>query len=234
MSQSNKKILVSGCGISYSKQQEKSWVKILHTMGVKIKDVGGPAVSNQWILNKVICELSSNTNYTHAIIQLSAIGKLDVEVFDNRESELVKADSLRNFTVQGIWPSSFSTEHQAKKLYNQFLVSPKLEVEDLFCKLILLADFCKRRQIELIVYEGYDVQWDKYSDQLIDIVENLNDPWYTQYQKSDSYAHHNYQNYNTVPCLDFQIELASLVSKRVGIDLSTKLEWLKQKLQSST
>jgi hypothetical protein len=60
---SNKKILISGCGFSFSKQERKTWVNVLKSVGVNIVDVGGPAVSNQWILNKTFINKNQHKQY---------------------------------------------------------------------------------------------------------------------------------------------------------------------------
>ena len=112
MSLSNKKFLVSGCGFSWSGQERKTWVNILRAVGVDLVDVGGPAVSNQWIINRAFQQLLAN-QFDHVIIQLTSLGKLDVEINAERQ-HLVNNDSLRNFVVDGIWPSSHSQEHPAK------------------------------------------------------------------------------------------------------------------------
>jgi hypothetical protein len=137
MSLSNKKILVSGCGLSWGSQERKTWVNILKIGGASIIDAGGPAVSNQWIINQSILQAMSNTDITHVVIQLTSIGKLDVETNPDRIAELVESDQLRNFTFNGIWPSSHSTNHPAKQLWKTWLSSPGLELQDIFCKLVL-------------------------------------------------------------------------------------------------
>jgi hypothetical protein len=59
---SDLKILVSGCGITYSKQKVQTWPNIFRLLGCTIVDVGGPAVSNQWIINKTFLELQDDVD----------------------------------------------------------------------------------------------------------------------------------------------------------------------------
>ena len=47
------KILTSGCGLSWSKQDRPTWVNVLKLCGVEIDDQAGPAISNQLILNNI-------------------------------------------------------------------------------------------------------------------------------------------------------------------------------------
>ena len=53
------KILISGCGISWSMQERPTWVKVLRLCNVDIDDQAGPAISNQMILNNMISLISS-------------------------------------------------------------------------------------------------------------------------------------------------------------------------------
>jgi len=226
MSESNKKILVSGCGISWGRQLHKTWVNILRSVGADIVDVGGPAVSNQWILNKTFVELL-NQEFDHVVIQLTSIGKLDVEVDVERERELVKNDHIRNFTIDGVWPSSRSSDHPSKALYNQWLSSPRLETEDLFCKLILLHDWCQHRSIDLTVVAGYNIPWTDHHKKFInEFVSGT--PLYTQYQESIWYKLHDHLNYNTVPNIQFQLHLAEVLAQKTCPDLVPRIQKLQQ------
>ena len=214
MSLSNKKILTSGCGFSFSRQERKTWINVLNSVGAGIIDVSGPAVSNQWILNKTFLKLLETKDITSVIIQLTSIGKLDVEVDSERQKVLVDTDSLRNFTIDNVWPSSHSTDHESKKSYNQWLSSPGLETEDIFCKLMLIHNWCAVHQIELFVLEAYTIPWTNIQfTQLKNIVVNLGNPLYSQYENSPQYAYHDFLNQNTVPCLLYQIEVAKYVSR---------------------
>lgn len=213
---SNKKILTSGCGVSWSGQSKKTWVNILKTLGGDIVDVGGPAVSNQWILDRAIENITRTTDITHAIIQLTSLGKLDVEVDQERIDELVTTDSLRNFVIQGVWPSSSSQEHQSKQLWDKWLSSPGLELQSMCCKLILLEHWCKNHNIKLVVFQGYDLSWNaSQKSQLCSIFDFDAVPAVLEYYDSDLYQYHDHNKQNTVPCLEFQFELAHRVSKQI-------------------
>ena len=210
MSQSNKKYLVSGCGLSFGGQERKTWVNVLRTAGLNIADVGGPAVSNQWILNKAITAVFEN-NYDCVIIQLTSLGKLDVEVDPERIKELVEPDTVRNFTYQNIWPSSASLEHTSKQLWRQWLSSPGLEMEDLVCKLLLLDAYCRSRRIQLQVYQGYSIPWSDTPRFMIADIVRTNTNLYDAYPKSDYYQYHDHSN--SVPCLLYQFELAEQIAR---------------------
>lgn len=224
MSQSNKKILISGCGFSYSGQERKTWVNILRSVGANIVDVGGPAVSNQWIINKTFTKLLEDPTVDIVILQLTSIGKLDVEINDERVEQLVEPDSLRNFTFQGIWPSSHSEEHLSKQLYTQLLYSPQLETEDLFCKIMLLTHWCITHNIKLIILQAYDIPWtNQHVEQLRDIILNLNDTLFSQYKCSPTYQYHDSTNSNAVPCIQYHCELADLISRLIAPDLLDRI-----------
>ena len=226
---SNKKVLVSGCGFSFGGQERKTWVNVLRSVGVDIVDVGGPAVSNQWILNRVFLKLLEDSSINHVVLQLTNIGKLDVEVDTQRQIELVDTDSLRNFTVDGIWPSSVSIDHESKKLYNQWLLSPRLETQDVFCKTILLHDWCKSRNIEITVLQGYHIPWtDQQKILLGSIILNMSDPLYDQYQRSEFYKYHDHVGQNTVPCKQYQIDLAANVCKYIDTMFLPRIERMLQ------
>ena len=210
MSKLNKKFLISGCGLSFGGQERKTWVNIFRAAGVKLTDVGGPAVSNQWILNKAILALY-DCQYDAVIIQLSGIGKLDVEINGERYNELVVNDPIRNFTYQNIWPSSASDEHISKQLYYKWLVSPTLETEDLLCKLLLLKNLCNQQNIDLYIFQGYCIPWSGKQKELLDgIIYNLNNDLYSAYPNSEHYQFHDHTN--TVPCLSYQFVLAKTIA----------------------
>lgn len=209
MSKLSKKFLISGCGMSWSKQEKKTWVNIFRAAGLRITDVGGPAVSNQWILNKAIIELY-NSSYDTAIIQLTSLGKLDVEVDSNRIAELVNTDSVRNFTHKGVWPSSASDDHVSKKLYYQWLFSPNLEIEDIVCKLLLLSILCKQKNIKLYVYQGYNILWSAEQKKLLDDVITDSTSLYDEYLNSVHYQFHD--DTNTVPNMSYQFSLAKMIA----------------------
>ena len=231
MSLSNKKVLVSGCGFSYSGQERKTWVNVLKAVGVNIVDVGGPAVSNQWILNQAFLKLLADNTINQVILQLTSIGKLDVEVDAQRQKELVDNDSLRNFTVNDIWPSSHSTDHQSKKLYNQWLSSPGLETQDLFCKIMLLVDWCKTRQISITVLQGYEIPWTETQVIVLkSIITNISNPLYDQYINSEFYKYHEFDHENSVPCRQYQFDLAMIISKIVDPVFQSRLEKIQNKI----
>jgi hypothetical protein len=209
MSQLNKKFLISGCGLSWSGQERKTWVNILKASGLKITDVGGPAVSNQWILNKVILELLKN-DYDTVIIQLTSLGKLDIEINEERIQELVVSDSLRNFTYKNIWPSSVSDEHESKKQYYKWLMSPTLEMDDIVVKLVLLNELCTQRKINLFVFQGYDIPWTEEQKKLVHKIIVDQPSLYNAYPNSVHYKFHDYTN--SVPCLSYQFVIAKLIS----------------------
>ena len=117
---SNQRVLISGCGLSWSGQESIVWSKILKIAGIDILDVGRSAISNQWIINKTILNLFKDQNINIAFVQLSSLGKLDVELTSERIEELMEKDSLRNFSFDNIWPSSCSTEHISKQLWEKW------------------------------------------------------------------------------------------------------------------
>ena len=217
----NKKILVSGCGFSCSDQERRTWVTVLKSTGVNIVDVGGPAVSNQWILNKVFVRLLEE-QFDEVVIQLTSLGKLDVEVDLVRELALVKSDSLRNFTLDGIWPSSHSREHQAKALYYDYLSSPRLEMEDLFCKLVMLSNWCKTHGQRLTILQAYPITWTKQQRPHVDIFNSV--PLYQAYTESELYRLHDFENSNAVPNIHYQIQLAKTLAKHLGLHVTDKIE----------
>lgn len=212
MSSSNKKLLISGCGFSWGRQQRKTWVNVLRASGADITDVGGPAVSNQWILNRAFLAMLED-HYDHAVIQITSTGKLDVEIMGNRYRDLVATDSLRSFVVDDIWPSSHSSDHPAKSLYNEFLRSPNLETQDLFCKLLLLEDWCRNHGTRLTVLQAYHIPWtEQQRDKLAHLIDHMEVPLYEQYQLGKHYEHHDHRDSNMVPCIDYHCDLAMYVA----------------------
>lgn len=233
MSSSNKKLLISGCGFSWSRQSKKTWVNVLRASGADITDTGGPAVSNQWILNRAFLNLREN-QYDHVIIQLTSIGKLDVEIMGNRYRDLVATDSLRNFIVDDIWPSSHSTEHPAKSLYQEFLLSPSLETQDLFCKLLLLEDWCRHRGMRLMVLQAYHIPWsDQQRADLSHLIDDMEMPLYEKYENSAHYQKHDHSDHNMVPCVDYHCELAMYVAMRTVPELAHKLIRIQEAYQAT-
>jgi len=227
---SNKKILVSGCGFSWSNQQHKTWVNVLKSVGVPMIDVGGPAVSNQWIFNKTVLALQNHSDIETVILQTTMIGKLDVEINAARVAELVTTDSVRNFVYNGVWPSSLSDEHCSKRLYNQWLSSPGLETEDLYCKIHMLSSMCREIGAQLIVLQAYEIPW--LQSQLLHMppnVINVDYPLYQEY-KSSWYQYHNYTNGNSVPAIQFQAMLAERIAGMVLPSSVIKIQKIRQLL----
>lgn len=230
---SKQKILISGCGISWSGQEgRKTWGNILKVAGVDIVDTGGPAVSNQWILNRAI-EYVLHNSVDAVVIQLSSLGKLDVEVTSERELSLVQPDTLRNFVIDGVWPSSASLEHPSKKMWYDYLYSPRLELQDIKIKLELLKFYCKHNNIQLLVLKGYDLPNCDFNDLIYNEV-----PLYDQYLSNPMYVYHDEAKQMSVPCIEFQFTLAYLIIKALGIDVIPRLDviqaqyWQKNNLQS--
>jgi hypothetical protein len=218
------KLLISGCGLSWSGQERKVWTNILKVAGADIVDVGGPAVSNQWILDRAFVALLNDPTITDAVIQLTSLGKLDVEVDLARELSLVTPDSIRNFTYQGVWPSSVSREHQSKKLWYEYLYSPKLEKQELFCKIMLIDNWCDMRKIKLTIMQGYSIPWSpEQLKELKDIVYNLDKSIYEEYEESEYFKKDNNTELNTVPGLGFQFYLANKLGTFLVPDLIDKI-----------
>lgn len=245
---SGSKILVSGCGITYSRQKKQTWVNVLKLAGCDILDVGGPAVSNQWILNKFFLACQTDPDIKIGVIQLSGLGKLDVEVDVDRIKKMVLPDPLRPFIIdanhevksfdqidcKGIWPSSSSLHHVSKRLWRKWLFSPMLEKEDLYCKLGLLQNFCQQKDIQLHVYQGYQIDWnDQQASDLKNIIKNIDCDFYSQYLKSAHYCHHDSAGNNTVPCLGYQIELAETIAKELTPAVQIKISKFKDAYDKS-
>jgi hypothetical protein len=227
---SKQKILVSGCGLSWSGQERKVWTNILKVAGIDIIDVGGPAVSNQWIFDQAFMTLLDNQDITDVVIQLTSLGKLDVEVNPDRQLNLVESDSIRNFTYKGIWPSSASQEHLSKKLWYEFLYSPNLEQQELFCKLILLDHWCNTHDIKLTVVQGYHIPWtDTQKEIVASILYDINYIIWNAYEQSTSYIT---DVYNSVPRIEFQFELALKLARVVAPDCIDKIRHIQSQFRS--
>jgi len=231
MFKSDKKLLVSGCGITFSGQTAKTWVNILSLAGADIVDVGGPAVSNQWIINRAFLQLEADPTIRQAIIQLTAIGKLDVEVDDERIKVLVEPDSIRDFTVDNVWPSSASEEHVSKRLWKQWLSSPGLEQQDIICKLRLLKYWCDAHQVDLVVVQGYDLRWSQdQQGQLASVIDNIEYNIMDEYCNTDWYSS---KHSIDVPVIGFQFELASKLAQQIRPDLVDQVEKIRQSFARS-
>jgi hypothetical protein len=222
MFKSDKKLLVSGCGITFSGQAARTWVNILSLAGADIVDVGGPAVSNQWIINRAFLQLEADPTIRQAVIQLTAIGKLDVEVDDERIKVLVEPDSIRDFTVDNVWPSSASEEHESKRLWKQWLSSPGLEQQDIICKLRLLKYWCDAHQVDLVVVQGYDLRWSQdQQGQLASVIDNIEYNIMDEYRNTDWYSS---KHSIDVPVIGFQFELALKLAQQIRPDLVDRVE----------
>jgi hypothetical protein len=221
---SKQKILISGCGLSWGGQERKVWTNILKVAGADIIDVGGPAVSNQWILDRAFITLLNDNAITDTVIQLTSLNKLDVEVDTVRELSLVKPDSIRNFTYQGVWPSSASQEHLSKKLWYEYLYSPTLEQQELFCKIMLIDNWCDTHNIKLTIMQGYRIPWSlEQLKELKDIVYNLDKSIYEEYEETEYFKKDNNTELNTVPGLGFQFYLANKLGTFLVPDLIDKI-----------
>jgi hypothetical protein len=224
MSQSRTKLLVSGCGITYTGQPARTWATILKLAGVDVIDVSGPAVSNQWIVNRAFMKLQQDPEIKHAIIQLTALGKLDVEVDLVRELALVRSDSTRNFVVDGVWPSSTSIEHPAKSAWREMLFSPRLEQQDLEVKLTLLQEWCTQRDIQLLVVQGYDMHWHN-QDEMNSIIDNIDWNIMSDYQQTKWFR---LDSEKDVPVTEYQFELAIHLMQRILPSYTNKLQKIYQ------
>lgn len=217
--------MISGCGLSWSGQQRRTWVRVLRFVGANIEDLGGPAVSNQWILNKCCLGVLDQQDVMRVIVQLTTIGKLDVEISDAKRQHMVDSDSMRNFVLNGVWPSSMSQEHASKQLWHEWLHSPGLEIQDLRVKLRLLAEVCASRSIELVVLQGYAVPWQQYHGQ--DVLALMDDPDITlheDYLSGERYQWHDHDQGNAVPELGWQLAMAHKMCMRFWPDLAPRVQ----------
>ena len=219
------KILISGCGISWSAQERPTWVNVLKICGVNIDDQAGPAISNHSILNSMIDSVLHG-NYSQAVCQLTATGKLDVELTEHRKKELVEKDKIRNFTHKELWPSSVSTEHSSKKLYYEYLYSPNMEQKDIVHKWMLLYKLCQEKNIKLHTLFGYKINWTQ--DKLRDSIKA--DHGYAiwdDYISGEYYKFHDHSSgeRNTVPNKHFMIYLARKINSNfLKLDIDEKLQ----------
>ena len=204
----------------------KSWPKILSLLGEPVINISAPAISNQWIIDRSAEYLLKNTDVHQVILQLTNIDKLDVEINTiSREVALVTPDRLRNFTWEGVWPSSVSTDHFSKQLYYEYLYSPELLTKELAIKISMLDFWCRAHNIKLHVYQGYTIPWTASDMELVgDIIKNINDPWDHQYQSSNQYQFHDYTDANSVPCIEYAFELAEQMASELGLNPKKILE----------
>jgi hypothetical protein len=226
--------------MTFSNQELKTWPNILQLAGCTIIDVGGPAVSNQWVINKTFLGLQQQSDIKTVVVQLTGLGKLDVDANQERIDVLVKPDPLRNFIIDknfqvkslnqidnaGTWPSSGSDHHESKKHWYKWLFSPDLEKEDLYCKLVLLDSYCQKHHIKLHVYQGYDIQWtDQQIFNLKNIIKNINSSFHSEYVKSIHFKKQNDQD--SILCIGYQIEIAQIIGKELSPIVQDKLKKFK-------
>jgi len=218
------KILISGCGISWSKQERPSWVKVLKLCGVDVDDRAGPAISNQMILSNMIESVMDN-KYDQAVCQLTRTGKLDIELINEQRKAVMRTDSIRNFSYNEHWPSSLSDEHESKKLYYEYIHSPWLEHSDIIYKWLLLQRLCADKDIKLHTVLGYPVKWPNKRYTMIKTDHSYD--VYTDYKNGDYYQYHDHSvgQKNTVPNKYFQIYLAKKINKEMlKLPINDKLE----------
>jgi hypothetical protein len=206
----NPKFLISGCGISYGAGELPTWTKVLKLCGLDINDLTGPGITNGLILNLLIDELHKN-KYSHVICQLTNQGKLDVELND-RNNSLMQNDSLRNYSFQNkYWPSSISTDHDAKKMYYDYLYSPGIEEKDLIIKLLYLQKLCEETKTELLVVQGTGIEWTDPLHKKIEIYQDFN--IHDDYKNSEFYIHHDHNDKRSaVPNKYYQIHFAKKIN----------------------
>jgi hypothetical protein len=219
------KILISGCGLSWSGQERPTWVNVLKLCGVDIDDQAGPAISNQLILNNMIENVIDNSYYKQAICQLTSTKKLDIELTNQQRKDVAKQDTIRNFTYKNYWPSSVSKEHSSKKIYYEYLHSPSIEESDIIYKWLLLKRLCDEKNIKLHTVMGYKINWNNKRHKLL----NTNHDYaiYDDYEKSKYYKLHDHSlgEKNTVPNKYFSIYLArKLNSEFLHLPIEEKLK----------
>ena len=204
-------ILISGCGITFQ-GKDPTWAKVFRLAGAKMKDVSGPAISNDLIVNTLLEELYQN-NYTHVICQLTNWQKLDVEV-NEHNVDIMKSDSVRNFSHKGYWPSSTSTEHESKQMYYKYLYSPRMEEQNIILKLLLLQKLCEEKNIALMILQGYNLNWTNELHKQIKLFENF--IVYDDYVSSEFYNGHQI---GLVPSKDYMIQLAKKINTHLKLNL---------------
>ena len=203
------KILISGCGISYGKGETPTWINVLQICGLNIKDLTGPGITNSLILNLLIEELHKNT-YSHVICQLTQLGKLDVELNDNNRS-LMENDTLRNYSFGDYWPSSFSRDHIAKKMYYDYLYSPSIEEQDLIIKILYLQELCQKKNIRLCIFQGSEIKWKNPLHKKISLWENF--IMLEDYKSHSTYKLHDTSRQRITPNMYYQIYFAKKINR---------------------
>ena len=204
-------ILISGCGITFQ-GKDPTWAKVFRLAGAKMKDVSGPAISNDLIVNTLLEELYQN-NYTHVICQLTNWQKLDVEV-NEHNVDIMKSDTVRNFSHKGYWPSSTSTEHESKQMYYKYLYSPYMEEQNIILKLLLLQKLCKETDTTLMLIQGYDLKWTNPLHTKLKLFKD-----FIIYDDYVSSKHYNGHEYGLVPSKEYMILLANKINDSLKLDL---------------
>ena len=218
------KILISGCGITWSRQERPNWARVLKICGVDIDDRAGPAISNQTILNSMIESVLEN-DYDQAICQLTSDRKLDIELTSDARREAMSTDGIRNFTHGDIWPSSESTDHACKRMYYDYIYSPGLEQSDIIYKWMLLDRLCQERDVKLHTVLGYRIPWQNKHYTMIRTDHDYN--IWDDYVEGPYWQHHDHSvgKKNTVPNKFFQIHLAKKFNTQfLKLDIEHKLE----------
>tara|TARA_Y100001970_G_scaffold88125_1_gene111247 strand:- start:14039 stop:14689 length:651 start_codon:yes stop_codon:yes gene_type:complete len=204
-------ILISGCGITFQ-GKDPTWAKVFRLAGAQMKDVSGPAISNDLIVNTLLEELYQN-DYTHVICQLTNWKKLDVEV-NEYNIDVMKTDSSRNFSHKGYWPSSTSDEHESKQMYYKYLYSPLMEEQNTIFKLLLLQKLCQEKDTELMIIQGYELNWTNELHKQIKLFEDF--VIYDDYVSSEFYDGHKY---GLVPHKGYMIYLAKKINTHLKLNL---------------
>lgn len=202
------KILISGCGMSFGGGERPTWINVLQICGLNITDLTGPGISNNSITNNIIDELYKN-EYTHVICQITNLGKLDVELNEEREP-LMKNDSLRNYSWKGYWPSSTSNEHISKEHYYKYLYSKKTEEKDLIIKLLHIQKLCSETNTKLLIFKGLELNWTDPLHKKLKILENFNMD--TDYKKGKHYTKHDHSVNVVTPVKEYQIDFANYIN----------------------
>ena len=227
-------ILTSGCGITFAQQGRPSWTKVLRVCGVEVIDAGGPAVSNEYILNKTIeCLTSLQSPVKHVICQLTGLGKLDIDVegmaYEHR-TQLTQTDNMRNFVWDGVWPSSTSKITNIKKDYYKWIYSERLEIQSIIIKLSLIDKICKEMKVPLTILQGYFIPWKNVKSQTYTtILDNLafdkNFVIQDYYETTKCYEYHDSRNGNNLPNKQFAVHFAKKMNKDfLHFDIEHKLE----------
>lgn len=218
------KILISGCGLSWSRQERPTWSKVIRLCGVEVDDQAGPAISNQMILNNMIESVMDN-QYDQAVCQLTRTGKMDIELTNDQRRAVMERDTIRNFVYKNHWPSSHSAEHESKRLYYEYLHSPGIEQSDIIYKWLLLQRLCDDKNIKLHTLFGYPIDWQNQRHHLIQADHSYD--VYTDYKDGEYYQHHDHSQgeKNTVPNKYFQVYLAKKINREMlRLPIDHKLE----------